>query len=247
MTDKETEEKKARTSKLAIATVISGLAASSLVFWTYAFPSVGDKLTICLASTVWSLVVVALGISSFIHIRKHPSQLAGKGLALSGIGIAAITFVFGSLGVLQGVSELASRITCGSQLAGCGAGLATYAQQEGKYPSSDKWCDSLIDEDYVVEKTLVCHAAYNAGDKGPCHYAINPNCEPNSPGDMVLLFETKAGWNQQGGPEMLTTENHKDKGSNILFNDGTMKFIRTKELETLKWKPYEPNQPQLKE
>jgi hypothetical protein len=29
---------------------------------------------------------------------------------------------------------------------------------------------------------------------------------------MVLLFETKAGWNQHGGPELFTFDNHDPKG-----------------------------------
>jgi len=71
-----------------------------------------------------------------------------------------------------------------------------------------------------------------------CHYAMNTNCEPNSPPDTVLLFETKAGWNQHGGPEELFTfDNHDPKGGCVLLNDGTVKFIRTKEeLQQLRWK-----------
>ncbi|MGB2807142.1 MAG: hypothetical protein WBC22_05355 [Sedimentisphaerales bacterium] len=72
-----------------------------------------------------------------------------------------------------------------------------------------------------------------------CHYAINTNARPNSPGDMVLLFETRRGWNQFGGPEILSDENHLDedrKGCNVLFNDGNVKFIKPKNLKKLKFK-----------
>lgn len=69
------------------------------------------------------------------------------------------------------------------------------------------------------------------------HYAMNPKREPNSPGDMVLLFETKAGWNQYGGPELFTFDNHDPKGGCVLLNDGKVKFIRTEdELHALRWK-----------
>ena len=46
----------------------------------------------------------------------------------------------------------------------------------------------------------------------------------------------KLRWNQVGGPEILTTENHKGQGCNILFGDGNVKFVRTKQLGELKWK-----------
>jgi len=68
-------------------------------------------------------------------------------------------------------------------------------------------------------------------------YAMNPNCKFNSAGDTVLLFETKAGWNQHGGPELFSFDNHDPKGGCVLLNDGTVKFVRTKEeLQQLRWK-----------
>ena len=70
-----------------------------------------------------------------------------------------------------------------------------------------------------------------------CYYAMNPFCEPNSPSETVLLFETKASWNQHGGPELFTFDNHNPRGGCVLLNDGTVKFIRTKEeLQQLRWK-----------
>ncbi len=44
-------------------------------------------------------------------------------------------------------------------------------------------------------------------------------------------------WNQVGGKEILTTEYHGDNGCHILFADGTAKFIKKKDLETLRWEP----------
>ena len=68
-------------------------------------------------------------------------------------------------------------------------------------------------------------------------FVVNPNCKPNSPPDTVLLFESKVGWNQHGGPELFTFDNHNPKGGCVLFNDGSVRFIRTKEeLKKLRWK-----------
>ena len=66
---------------------------------------------------------------------------------------------------------------------------------------------------------------------------MNPNRGADSPTGTVLLFETKAGWNQHGGPDLLTFDNHDPKGGCVLLNDGTVKFIRTEEeLRRLRWK-----------
>ncbi len=68
-------------------------------------------------------------------------------------------------------------------------------------------------------------------------YAMNPNCRSDSAADTVLLFETNAGWNQHGGPELFRFDNHDPKGGLVLLNDGTVKFIRTEEeLKQLRWK-----------
>ena len=107
------------------------------------------------------------------------------------------------------------------------------------YPTPSQWCDEirLSYPVFTVEdwwKKL--HVCPSAGE-GKNHYAMNPLCKPDSPGDMVLLFETKAGWNQQGGPELFTFDNHDPKGGCVLLNDGTVKFIRTtEELHQLRWK-----------
>jgi hypothetical protein len=45
-------------------------------------------------------------------------------------------------------------------------------------------------------------------------------------------------WNQVGGPELLTTEHHmKYKGCNVTFADGTVKFVKKKHLDRLRWEP----------
>jgi hypothetical protein len=132
------------------------------------------------------------------------------------------------------------------------------------YPATPQWCDTiaLSPRDYertrprdtsvleylriqwVKEMYVGDNASRNMAfacpgvGEGRCHYAMNPDCKVDSPGDTVLLFETKAGWNQHGGPELFTFDNHDPKGGCVLLNDGTVKFIRTEEeLRQLRWRP----------
>ena len=116
-----------------------------------------------------------------------------------------------------------------------------YRRDVESYPEANQWCDAIMqDRDstpYVSDKKMRETFKCPSAGKGECHYAMNPNCEPNSPSDMVLLFETKAGWNQHGGPGLFTFDNHDPPGGCVLLNDGTVKFIRTKEeLQKLRWK-----------
>ena len=67
---------------------------------------------------------------------------------------------------------------------------------------------------------------------------MNKNVEElgtSAPPDMVLLFETHPGWNQAGGPEILSTDNHQGLGCNVLFIDNHVEFVKTEDLDKLKW------------
>jgi hypothetical protein len=108
------------------------------------------------------------------------------------------------------------------------------------YPEAKKWCDYMVwacNSIGMLDKFVMRQHKCPGAGEGKCHYALNPNCKYESPPDTVLLFETKAGWNQHGGPELFTFDNHDPKGGCVLLNDGTVKFIHTKEeLQQLRWK-----------
>jgi len=122
----------------------------------------------------------------------------------------------------------------------CLAG-SMYRRKAYSYPEPNEWCDAVMQESRKIhflraEELIEAFKCPSAGE-GKCHYAMNPNCKPNSPPATVLLFETKAGWNQHGGPELFTFDNHDPKGGCVLLNNGTVKFIRTtEELQQLRWK-----------
>lgn len=127
------------------------------------------------------------------------------------------------------------------------------------YPAPAYWCGAMVQASrqtlygcdtiygrYSIygrsdEEVISPHICPGTGETkrhlAKSNYAMNPNCKPNSQPDTVLLFETKEGWNQHGGPGLFTFDNHDPKGGCVLLNDGTVKFIRTKrELQQLRWK-----------
>ncbi len=120
--------------------------------------------------------------------------------------------------------------------------LASSFNNKMAYTPSTEWCDFMVSAYRITmgnksHKFMMRPFKCPSAEKGECHYAMNPNCKADSPADMVLLFETKGGWNQHGGPELFTFDNHNPKGGCVLLNDGTIKFIRTKEeLQQLRWK-----------
>ncbi|MHC4757532.1 MAG: endonuclease/exonuclease/phosphatase family protein [Planctomycetota bacterium] len=111
--------------------------------------------------------------------------------------------------------------------------LSIYNNEYNAYPPPDEWYDLLLDNTDIDKDYFICPSAsaYN----GTYSYAMNINAFPDSPPDVVLLFESRADWNQAGGQETLTLENHKGKGSNILFNDGSIKFVNSAQVAKLNW------------
>ncbi|MDT8302042.1 MAG: hypothetical protein RQ760_11205 [Sedimentisphaerales bacterium] len=130
-------------------------------------------------------------------------------------------------------NERAERVKCMANMKSLSLVLYMYAQDNSNsYPTPEKWCDLVVNKfDDVNDKYFCCPG----GKEGIYSYAINPNCEPNSPEDIILLFETKGGWNQVGGPELLTLENHKGKGCNVVFGDLHIEYVKAERIGELKW------------
>jgi prepilin-type processing-associated H-X9-DG protein len=131
--------------------------------------------------------------------------------------------------------EIDNQLACSHNLMALGRAMMFYANDyEDEFPKADQWCDLLLQykDGHVTEEMFVCPSA----EGGPSHYAINPNAKSmSSEPYMVLLFETTAGWNQFGGPELLAPENHQGRGCNILFVDGHVEFVESERLDELRW------------
>jgi prepilin-type processing-associated H-X9-DG protein len=180
------------------------------------------------------IIGFVLGVVALVKIGNSNGKIAGRVLATLGISAAAISLYFVCLPMTL-VKRPPPLMICKSHLHRLGITMRMYANDfDGKYPITDKWSDLLLKhgEGKLTEKSFKCPA----NKKERCSFAMNPNCEPNSPVDMVLLFETKGGWNQFGGSEILTLENHRPKGCNILFNDGHVEFVKPEQISKLKWK-----------
>jgi prepilin-type processing-associated H-X9-DG protein len=211
-TEKVEQGQKPKTSLSAIASIV--LAILSVLFLFLA------------------PVAIIFGILSIVKIRKQKGKLSGAGLAIVGIVVSVLVLVVVGPTILRRIREVDTRLPCGANLSSLGKAMLIYANNyNDTFPTPNKWCDLLVEHGGLSKKQFRCSGA----KRGPCNYAMNPNCEPNSPEDVVLLFETKGGWNQCGGPEILTTGNHYGR-CNILFNDGHVEYVGVKRIGELKWK-----------
>jgi len=211
-TDNNTQGRKTKISKLAIWSFGLAIAGIFTVFIT-------------------APLALVFGIMSVFKIQKSGGELKGTSFAVAAIIIVVAGGAWMFLVAIPRVQSLSPLMVCGRNLSALGQSLLVYANEYGEYPTPDKWCDLLIEHSDVNRVELICQVL----GQEECHYAINPNCEPNSAGDIVLLFETKGGWNQFGGPELLTADNHMGKGCNVLFNDGHVEFVHPERPGELKW------------
>jgi hypothetical protein len=201
-------------------------------------------------SGVFEIIGLILGVFALISIKKSKGMLKGAALAISAIFLMGLFTVFWWIEISTPRSTAFS-IPCQSNLMRIGKAMLIYAYDyDDEYPIPEKWCDLLLEQrkrergevdvkDFVCPKVFVYRPLefyIPTPKKGRCYYAINPNCNPDSPPNTVLVFESKVGWNQYGGPELLNTENHNGDGCFILFNDADVEFVETDQLGKLKWK-----------
>jgi prepilin-type processing-associated H-X9-DG protein len=132
--------------------------------------------------------------------------------------------------------ERGVQVVCMAHLRSMEVSFKLYADDfDGNLPSVESWCDAL--GKYMVPKNLVCPGS--SAMEGQSSYAMNKFLDDKKlaelPPDLVLLFESKPGWNKTGGPEILTTEHHEGKACNVLFVDGRIKFVGVDKISELKW------------
>jgi hypothetical protein len=155
-----------------------------------------------------------------------------------------VLYVFLLPAIFDAKSPRPSPVQCQVNLRNLGMCLALYAEDHNDvYPPAERWCDAIAHTfgsvDSNVQNLLRCPRA----KMGPCNYAMNPNARPRQTPDVVLLFESKPGWNQSGGPELLTTENHRGEGCCVFFTDLHVEYVKTKDLDSLQWTYADANLP----
>lgn len=168
-------------------------------------------------------------------IAKSHGGLKGTGMAIAGIIVGIVML----LPLPAATARIAAhKQLCASNLKQLGIAMREYAaDNNNRYPTADKWCD-LLKPYYKDSCVLTCYS-FEEQEQLRRYYALNQLAEPNSPPDTVLLFDSKGQRNCSGGPELLSTDNHGHwyNGSNILFNDGSVKFIKSKNINSLRWTP----------
>ena len=216
-----------KTSGLAIASLVLGILSPITCFIT-------------------AIPAIVLGIVALVKVSKSAGRLKGNGLAIAGIVIPPVSLPVVAMVMaimmpaFARTRTIAFRMVCAQNLSGISKAMRIYASDyNDTFPTPSKWCDLLVEHQNTSKHTFACPEAlmkYRSADQ--CNFAMNKNVEKlggNVPSNTVLLFESAPGWNQTGGPEILTTDNHQGQGCNVLFVDGHVEFVKTEYLSNLNW------------
>ena len=123
---------------------------------------------------------------------------------------------------------------CKNNLQVIGKSLRSLSDDSGVVVDYSNWCDMVIEDSKIDKKFFVCPSMRSNSCQST--YAMNVNISNISdiPNDIVVLFDSKSGWNLIGDEQLLAPENHNGKGCNVLFGDFTVRFIPLKALEYLR-------------
>jgi prepilin-type processing-associated H-X9-DG protein len=214
----------------------SGVAIASLVLGILIFLTCG----------ITAIPAVICGIIALVKISGSDGSLKGKGMAITGLALSAVSIVLLPvismlmailmpilMPAMTSAKSVAYRTVCESNMHGLAIAMMVYANDyDNRVPTADEWCDLLIQEADVSSASFLCPSAPD----GTCTYALNKNLVTlDVSATTVVMFECPPGWNQVGGPELLTTEYHQGEGCNIAFADGTVEFVEAAMLEQLDW------------
>ena len=173
-----------------------------------------------------------------VNGKEAEPQMNGREVKTSRLAVIIVVVVFVGLGAFSFIwpairsnRQTARRLICGVNLSNLGKAMWMYCDDFGEYPTRDKWCDLLLEHGNVSKEMFKCPG----NKKQRCSFAINPKARRSAPGDVVVLFETKGGWNQVGGQELLTSDNHEGRGGYVCFNDGHVQLVTAERAEDLEW------------
>lgn len=196
---------------------------------------------------ITALIGLILGIVSLRKINRSKGALTGQGLAIAGIALSAFMLLFSiplmaglTLPALARAKAKAQSVQCMNNVRQLCLATVIYANDhDGRLPDASQWCD-LLQKTLSSPRALLCPLG---NESGRCYYAFNAQmsgAELNrigSPAFTVLFVEAEPGWNQSGGPELLSATSRHGNQVVVGFADGHVKMVSSARQENLRWAP----------
>jgi len=218
----------ARTSIMAVAALVLGILG----------------VVTCGATALLGLI---LGIIAMVRVNNSRGSLTGKGTALASVIVSAILLVLLPLGAalllpaLAAAQQKAQQINCMNNEKQLALAVHVYSGSHADhFPPAATWCDALhsaLDSDKAFKCPVTLSTALSASR---CDYAYNVKLDGLDVSKVnpltVLLFESDAGWNANGGME-LAVARHRGHTAEVAFADGHVETVAEGKLSSLRWEP----------
>jgi len=183
-----------------------------------------------------SYLTIGLSVIILLMSTIQRDKLYKKALSILLI-FSFIISLYCSNYFLQNYSYPYNRIKCRIQLRNLYDAMIAYYNEYDTYPDANQWCDELYQDmkrrmpNYNFDYRFKC----TGGEEGPSNFALNPNVTKESAGNTVWIFDSKAGWNLNGGEDLVNFDNHEDKCINVLFHNGDVMYVEKDKLKDLNW------------
>ncbi len=221
----------------------SGMAIASLVLGLLSFVSCG------LTALITSPLGLILGLVAINKINKSSGRLRGQGYALAGTIISGVTIFlipfFAGLLVPAFIAakEKTQTVSCMNHVKQLALAVRIYAlDNNDRFPFATNWCDAVSNNVSELE-LFQCPAGRKDSN---CHYAFNARLSgvetKKADQDIVMIFESDAGWNANGGPELLLQKPRHQNRVVIAFADGSVRQVPAAKLDQLRWEPKHDSQ-----
>jgi prepilin-type processing-associated H-X9-DG protein len=215
---------------------MSGMAVTSLVLGILGILTCG----------ITALFGLILGIIAMVKVKNSGGKLKGGGLALAGTIVSGIflfmlpIFAAMLLPALAVAQQKAQEINCLNNEKQLALAVMIYSRDHTNHlPPAATWCDA-IKTAAGSERIFKCPAA-NSSSR--CDYAFNVKLDGLDQSKInpqtVMIFESDAGWNANGGPELLPARARHERGrtSVVAFADGHVEAVNQSRLNSLRWDP----------
>lgn len=235
------EQVKPKRSKLASASgwcIIGGLGCLifGVILGTLIEPLEEISLIIFDVGVFAIIISGPIAFAAIIHTLLTKKTYSGIWLSI-GVIILWVILIFLILAGLYNTEKLAMRLVCGTNLKGLGIALNVYSFDYDDRLPDENWCDLLMSKADVCYKSFICPGS--KCEKGQSSYSMNIEVMGKKygelPDDIVVLFESKPGWNQVGGKELVNLENHGGDGCNVVFADGHNEYVKATGIDKLRW------------
>jgi prepilin-type processing-associated H-X9-DG protein len=221
-----------------VATENCGLAT-----WALVCGAVG------IVTCVTAPVGLVLGFVAHSRIRASNGRLTGSGMATTGIVLSLIAVLLWLLAIpaavlLPALAKArakakwpAQSIVCANNLKQLGFAVQMYeSNHNDQLPPPESWCDA-IQKEVGSSNVFQCPAV----PEQRCAYAFNQRLGGKRESDVnpqtVMIFESDAGWNASGGPELLLKSSRHMQLVTVGFADGHVERVTEAQLRQLRWDP----------